>query len=568
MTDAFAISPGILIISAGLVLPLMRADTRPIALLGGPVLALAYLWLLAPGGEAVFTTSTTYLGIELTPVRIDALALLFGTIFCLAAGAAALFMLPSKNLLEQAAALVYAGAAVGAVTAGDLLTLFVYWEVMAIASTLVIWAAGAGAQGAGLRYIVIHFLGGVLLMAGAAGQIGATGDASFTALEATSPATWAILAAFLINAGAPPLWPWVADAYPRASWAGAVFLSAFTTKTSVYVLIRGFPGEEVLVPIGIAMIVYGFVYALREMDLRRVLAYAIVNQVGIMLVAVGAGTAKALDGAAAQAFVHITYKALLFMCLGAILYRTGKTRADELGGLARAMPVTFVCCLVAAATALALPLTAGFASKALLSSGVGGSGEMWGWLALTAASAGVVFNAGVKVPYYAFLRPREAPWERVPADPPRPMQAAMIALAVLCLALGPGYPLLYALTPGGGDYAPYTLATLATQLQLAIVAGLGFVLLRERLAPKEGALLDVDWLWRSLGAAVARVALDKWVAASTRTAEKGLEAVSRFVAGLYRTHGPDSALARTRPSGYMALWMTALLGLFMLFAFV
>ncbi len=563
-----AISPGMFLIAAGLALPLLRADTRVVALLGAPVLALAYLWWLAPAGAEPFVTEAEYLGVALTPVRIDTLALLFGTVFCLAAGAAGLFALPSRNLTEQASALVYAGAGIGAVTAGDLLTLFVYWEVMAIASTLVVWAGGASARAAGLRYVVIHFLGGVLLMAGAAGHVAAAGDTSFVAMTADSPATWAILAAFLINAGAPPLWPWVADAYPRASWAGAVFLSAFTTKTSVYVLIRGFPGEEILIPIGIAMIVYGFVYAIREADLRRVLAYAIVNQVGIMVVAIGVGTTKALDGAAAQAFVHILYKALLFMCLGAILYRTGKTRAQDLGGLARAMPVTTVCCLIAAATALALPLTAGYASKALLSTGVGSSGEIWAWLAITAASAGVVFNAGIKVPWYALFRAPDRPWHELPKDPPAPMQAAMIGLAALCLILGPGYPLLYALTPEGGGYAPYKLATLSTQLQLVLAAGLGFFLLRRHIAPRDGRLLDFDWLWRDAGAAIALTARDKWLAGSTRAAERGLAALRRFLEGLYRMHGPESALARTRPSGYMALWMTMLLGVFMLFAFV
>ncbi len=568
MLDAHAISPGLLIIAAGLVLPLLRAETRVVALLGGPLAALGYLWLLAPGAGETFTTNADYLGIALTPVRIDSLALIFGTVFCLAALAAAAFAMPKGDLLEQSSALVYAGAAVAAVTAGDLVTLFIYWEVMAIASTLLIWAAGAGARAAGLRYVVIHFLGGVLLMAGAAGQLAVTGDASFTAMAADEPYTWAILAAFLINAGAPPLWPWVADAYPRASWAGAVFLSAFTTKTSVYVLIRGFPGEEILIPLGIAMVVYGFVYALRESDLRRVLAYAIVNQVGIMVIAVGVGSAKALDGAAAQAFVHIAYKALLFMCLGAVLMRTGSARAQDLGGLARSMPLTAACCVIAAATALALPLTAGFASKALLSSGVGADGALWGWLALTAASAGVAFNAGVKVPFYAFFRRRETPWERPPTDPPLPMQAAMVGLAVLCLVLGPAYPLLYGLTPEGGHYAPYKLATVAAQLQLALAGAVGFFLTRHLIAPRDGALLDFDWLWRGAGAQMARLAETKWLTASSRSADKGVAVVQRFLNGLYRTHGPESGLAKTRPSGYMALWMTVLLGVFMLFAFV
>ncbi|MEM9146175.1 MAG: Na(+)/H(+) antiporter subunit D [Pseudomonadota bacterium] len=564
----FAVSPGLILMAAALAMLILPRDDRGIALLGGPLAVLTYLWVLwlgADGDQVV--TAATYLGTELTPLRIDRLSLIFSTVFCLAAFAGGLFALRHDNTKELVAAYLYGGSAIGAVTAGDLLTLFIYWELMAIASALVIWLGGEGARSAGLRYAVIHFLGGVLLMAGAAAHILETGSAAFVAMEAGSVATSLILAAFLINAAAPPLSAWLPDAYPKASWAGMVFLSAFTTKTAVYTLIRGFPGEELLLWIGIAMMIYGIVYALREMDMRRILAYAIVNQVGFMVVAIGIGTPMALDGAAAQSFVHILYKALLIMTAGAVLHQTGTARLDALGGLARAMPVTTACCVVAAATAMAVPvLTVGYASKALIASAAGYKELLVVWLAITIAAAGTALNAGLRYPWFVFFRPRETAIDA--SDPPMPMRAAMVVLAVLCVALGPLYGLIYEMLPYGTEYAPYKLGSLVVQFEMLLAAVLGFYLVRHWLTPSERGVIDVDWLWRRPGRVIVNALHRAWMASYAGLSDGFLSGLGRMMEKLYRTHGPDSMMARTRPSGYMALWMTVLLCGFMVFAFV
>jgi len=250
-------SPGVWLILAGLLLPACRAENRYLVILLAPLAVLAGIWT-TPDGVSV---SGTWLGMELAPVKVDALGRVFATIFAFMAFAGGLFAMNQKNVIELAAAFIYAGSAIGVCFAGDLITLFVFWEVMAIGSTTVVWMGGAGARAAGLRYAVIHFFGGVVLMAGITGHVAQTGSTAFTAMQADSWAHWLILGAFLINAGAPPIAAWLPDAYPRASWSGTVFLSAFTTKTAVYTLIRGFPGEEILVWVGIYMIFYGIVYA-------------------------------------------------------------------------------------------------------------------------------------------------------------------------------------------------------------------------------------------------------------------------------------------------------------------
>ena len=385
-------------------------------LIAAPLVTLALVWNV-PDGTVL---QAPFLGYDLILVKGDKLSRLFATVFAIMAFAGALFALNQARTVELAAAFVYAGSAIGVAFAGDLITLFVWWEVMAIGSTLVVWCGGPGAQGAGLRYAVIHLFGGVLLMAGIAGEVAATGSIAFGKLDTSTVPRWLILAGFLINAGAPPLSAWLPDAYPESSWSGMVFLSAFTTKAAVYVLLRGFPGTELLIYVGLFMIFYGIVYAILENDMRRILAYSIVNQVGFMVAGIGIGTEMALNGAASHAFAHIVYKALLLMSAGSVLYMTGKRKCSDLGGLFRTMPLTTICGIIGALSISSFPLTSGFISKSMISEAAADQHLEYVWYLLAAASAGVFLHAGIKFPWFVFfqkdsgLRPPDPPLEHAP----------------------------------------------------------------------------------------------------------------------------------------------------------
>ena len=365
-----------------------------------------------------------------------------------------LFALGQKSRVEVPAAFVYAGSAIGVALAGDLVTLFVFWELMAIGSTLVLWSRGsAPAYRAARRYLMIHLLGGVVLFAGITGHVADTGSVAFGAMAPDSIAHWLILAGFLVNAGAPPLSAWLPDAYPEASWSGTVFLSAFTTKAAVYALMRGFPGTELLIWVGLFMVFYGIVYALLENDMRRILAYSIVNQVGFMVAGIGIGTEMALNGAAAHAFAHIIYKALLLMSAGSVLLMTGRRKCSELGGLFRTMPLTTICGIIGALSISAFPLTSGFVSKSMISQAAA-DGHLHGvWLLLTAASAGVFLHAGIKFPWFVFFQKDSG---LRPAEPPASMRWAMVFFAFLCIALGVWPEPLYAMLPYAVNFEPYT----------------------------------------------------------------------------------------------------------------
>ena len=550
--------PSVVLILAGLVLLRLRGPARDALALLVPAVAAVLAWL--PGLPVPATVP--WLGYDLVPFRADPLSRLFSTVFLVALAGGALFALRQKNPRELALAFVYAGGAVGVVHAGDLVTLFFFWEAMALASTLIVWQGGAEARGAGLRYLALHLLGGVVLMAGIAGHVAETGSIAFDAIGSGGVARWLILAGFLVNAAAWPLSAWLPDAYPAASWSGAVFLSAFTTKTAVYVLLRGFPGEAVLIPVGLAMVFYGIVYAFLENDIRRILAYAIVNQVGLMVTAIGIGTPVALNGAAATAAVHIVYKALLLMAAGALLLSTDRSKATELGGVLRTMPLVAACAIVGVLSFAAFPLTSGFVAKAMIADAAAGAGLAVPWFLLTAASAATGGAGAARVWFLvasAWLSGRDAGGAS-PVRLPRSMQAAMIAFAALSLAIGVLPGPLYALLPLPVDYAPYTASHVVGQLQVLAFAGLGFGLALSRLPRARTITLDVDWLWRGPGRRLAPRLADGaaplWSCFARRVALDG----GRVLAAVYRHHGPEGVLAREWPTGSMAFWAVLLLG--------
>jgi len=553
--------PALVMILGALLVPFLPVAARRGFAIGLPLVTLVLVWMLPDGASVRFV----FLGLDLAPVTTDPLARLFATIFALLAAIGAVFAWRQDSGLEGAAALAYAGGAIGVTLAGDLITLFVFWELMALGSTIVIWCGSRASRAAGMRYLAVHLLGGVLLMAGIAGVIAAEGDVTFAAMQADSLAHWLILIGFLINAGAPPLSAWLPDAYPEASWSGTVFLSAFTTKTAVFVLMRGFPGEEVLIWVGLYMMLYGLVYAFLETDMRRILSYAIVNQVGVMLVGIGIGTGLALNGVAAMAFAHILYKALLLMAAGAVLYRTGLRDITDLGGLARTMPVTALFAAIGALTALGLPLTAGFVTKTMVTLAAEERHLALVWVLLEIGAAGVVLHAGLKFPWFVFfdrnrsLRAKEAP----PS-----MLLGMGLLAGLCLAIGIHPEPLYALLPHAVEYLPYSWGKVLAILQIILFSALAFFLLLDLVRQPRTLTIDWDWFYRRLGVELGNEFRSRSVEALQNAQADLLARLEHLAARIYRHHGPQGFFARTQSSGYMVMWAVILLTSFLLLGYL
>ena len=482
------IPPGLFLIAGALLVPLFHGRWRQMYKL---FLPLAGLWCLIDGPSGNFF-AFTFFDYEIVPVRIDRLSLIFGYIFHIAAALSVVYAWHNDDIIEQMAGLAYAGSGIGALFAGDLITLFIYWEAMAVTSVFLIWARRTdAAYAAGMRYLIIQVGSGVLLLSGAILMAHETGSITFEKMTLGSLATWLILLAFGIKCAFPFMHNWLQDAYPEATVTGTVFLSAFTTKCAVYALARGFPGTELLIYVGAAMTAFPIFYAVIENDLRRVLAYSLNNQLGFMVVGVGIGTTLAINGAAAHAFAHILYKALLFMSMGAVLYRVGTVKGSELGGLYKSMPFTTVFCIIGAASISAFPLFSGFIAKSLTLSAVAHEGYLAVWMILLFASAGVFHHSGIKIPYFAFFahdsgkRCKEAPLN---------MLIAMGITAFLCIAIGVYSPWLYSLLPHPVDYVPYTTSHVIGQYQLLMFSALAFaVLMRFKIYPPELKSVNLDF---------------------------------------------------------------------------
>jgi len=498
-----AVPPGLILILAALPAVLLRGRLRQAWMLLVPVLSLLNMLALPEGNHFLMP----FFRQELVLARVDRLSVVFGIIFHLIAFIANLYALKVEDRFQNAAGLVYAGAAIGAVFAGDLFTLFVFCEVMTLSAAFLIMARRTErALAAGLRYLLVHVVSGLFLLGGILLQVQSTGTVAFDYIGLGTLSSWLIFIGFGVNSAWPLLHFWLPDAYPESTVTGAVFLSAFTTKTAVYVLARTFPGTEALIWIGAAMTVFPIFYAVIENDLRRVLAYSLINQVGFMMVGIGIGTPLALNGAVAHAFSHILYKGLLFMSMGAVLFRTGKINATDLGGLCRSMPWTCTFCIVGAASISAFPLFSGFVSKSMVMEAAALGDMRLVWFMLLFASAGVFHHAGIKVPFFAFLshdsgiRCKEAPWH---------MLMAMGLAAALCIGIGVFPQALYSLLPYATEYRPYEAGHVISQTQLLFFSALAFTLLvLAGVYPAEirAVNLDVDVLTRKGGRAFYRLA--------------------------------------------------------------
>jgi len=578
-----SVPPFVLFFVGALAVAFTKGTVRKALVLAIPVAGGLNLWF---GVEPGVHLQLELIGYTLTPYRADKLSLLFGYLFHLAAFLGFLYALHlgdgdvdgavaeadqtggDRAGLQHVSAMLYAGSALGAVFAGDFITLFVFWELLAITSVFLIWARRSEKSYAtGFRYLVIHVVSGVLLLSGALMLAWETGSVAFEhiGLEGGTPAGWVLLIAFGIKAGFPLVHNWITEAYPESTPTGTVFLSAFTTKVAVYALARGFAGAEPLIYIGTVMTFFPIFYAVLENDLRRVLGYSMINQIGFMVVGIGIGTGLAVNGAVAHAFADVIFKGLLFMSMGAVMTMTGRTKGTDLGGLYKTMPLTAALCIVGASAISAFPLFSAFVTKSMIMVAAIEEHHYVVWLFLLFASAGVLEHAGIKIPFFAFfahdsgLRAKE---------PPKNMLAAMSIGAILCVLIGVFPGQLYTLLPMEMDYHPYDTTHVLTQLQLLCFGALGFItLMKTGVYPDEKRAVHVDaevlyrklgpWLVRTVGSTVGRV--DAYVRSSV------MELVDSVLGASDRWHGRAGPLARSWPSGSMVLWVAIMLAAYLFF---
>ncbi len=594
MFDMFQnISPAFVLIFAGILSALVPSKSnavlnaagkndishllRKILIIGAPIVAALFIFNAIDPGTFRNVPSPTpgydmgplrgqfsVAGLDLTTFRLDRLSLIWGFIFCLAGVINGIFGLHERCKITDSTALLYTGAGVGAVFAGDLITLFLFWELTAISSVFLVWRGGETSYASGMRYLAMHVLSGVLLLSGAVMYGRYAGNYDFNHIGIDVPGGKLMLLAMGIKAGFPLLHNWIQDAYPKSSVTGTVILSVFTTKLAIYALARGYAGTESLIYIGAVMTAFPVFFAVLENDLRKVLSYSLNNQLGFMVCGIGIGSGLAMNGVMAQVVIHILMKGLLFMSMGAVLHRTGTIKASELGGLFKSMPLTALFCLIGAGSISAFPLLGAFVSKSMIIAAVFEEHHMITFMVLLFASAGVMEHSGIKVPYFTFFshdsgkRPKEAPWN---------MLMAMGISAFLCIALAfpfGGYQMLFSLLPNAVEYHPYTGNHVVQQLQLLFAAMFAFALLKRiGLYPPErrAQILDFDWTYRRLGLGVLKwfnvmgARLETYIGRVVKRSSK------RAGNQLYQMFSPAGSFSQDTPSGMASLLTAAILAI-------
>ncbi|MEZ5947075.1 MAG: Na(+)/H(+) antiporter subunit D [Hyphomonas sp.] len=574
-------NPGWLLILAGVAsLFITVRQVRQAVTIIAPLMGIG---LLVTAMQNVDLAKASVLGLDLVLYRVDNLNFVFSLAFLIASLLNAIYALHGDDRIQDGMALAYAGSAIAATLAGDLMTLFVFWEGTAITSVFLILRAGTRASYfAAMRYLAVQVLSGVLLLVGLAYVLKARGNLSLQAFtDLAEPGVLFIFIAFGIKAAFPFLHNWLQDAYPKATVVGSVVLSAFTTKLAVYALARMFAGQEHLIWIGATMTVFPVFFAVIENDLRKVLSYSINNQVGFMVCGIGIGTPLALNGVTAHAFADIFFKGLLMMSMGAVLYRTGTVKASELGGLHRSMPWTTLFCIIGAMSISAFPLFSAFVTKSIIISEVASAHYTLIFLMLMFASAGVLEHSGIKIPYYAFfghdsgLRVKEAPFNMLLAMG----IAAFISIFIGLPAIVPGFghEWLYNLLPyreealGYSHHHLFSWEHILTQMQLLILAIFAFVVLKRfHIYPpeKKGVILDSDWVYRKLGYGVASWAGTVWGKAGPAMTAAFFRVTDRTYSWIEAAFSPRGELARGGLTGAMAMWTAALLGIVLLLSFM
>lgn len=473
------LQPGLILLITGLLILVLHDVLVKAVSIAGPALTVIAVFIFETGEST------------------DRLSMIFGIIFSLISLVAAVYNFHVKDKFELAASAIYAGSSIGVVFSSHWIGMLIFWELMAVASWLIVVSSRTeAAKKAGFRYLMVHMLGGNLLLAGIVIKMGQGSELIETLTGSGDAAYWLILAGVAVNAAIPPLNAWIADAYPESTMGGTVYMGSYTTKVGVFCLIKLFAGTELLLYFGVFMAVWGACMALIENDLRRLFAYHIISQVGYMVASLAIGGETGIDGAAAHAFNNILYKGTLLMCAGAVIKATGKRKISQLSGLAKKMPVAAGCFLIASMAIAGFPLLNGFVSKSLVMNAVAGSGVHWAELLLMVASIGTLMSVTLKINYFVFFGKSDVETEADERSLPLNMKLAMVMGASACVIIGLVPKLLYGITPYQTDGHPFTVDHVTQYVQLFAAAAIAFVMYIEHMKPKEKITLDTDWFYR------------------------------------------------------------------------
>lgn len=552
------IAPGFLLIAAGLLIPVLPRMLRPVIAVLAPLAGLFHLLALPTGPHGTFEM----LGITIATINVSETGFALGIAMLVAGTLAGVFNWHERAGLPVSAGLVYVGCAVGAVLAGDLPSFFLFFELASVSAAFLVWAGGTERSlGAGMRFAVANILAGVLLLEAFLLTYKATGSVGFFTGDLGTSAGIYLILALGLKAAFPVLHAWLTDAYPESTPGGTVLLSVFGITTAIYALSRFLPGEDLLRLIGPIMIAFPVLLALLANDLRRTLCYGIISQAGLAVTAIGIGTPEALSAATVLMIANIFGFLVLFMAIGAVLYRTGTASAAALGGLAATMPLTTGFAVLGGLSVAGLPVLAGGTAVPYLMTAIwADGGPVVAALALFGV-AGVWAHAGLRVPATAFFGEKRTPGLKT-EEAPVHMRFAMLLGIAACIAVGT--------MPYWGGSATFELAGLILHLEVLAFALLVFLAARAwGLLPREepSALIDVDWLYRKLGPQIVGVVMSVTSAAYTAWQNFISSRINNGFRAMFAAAGPQTNIASTWGTGLGVLWVAILLVVMLLVSY-
>jgi proton-translocating NADH-quinone oxidoreductase chain N len=419
--------------------------------------ALYNLYLGSTGASVIYLPSNS---IVWATLRIDTLSFFMASIFLGLGFAATIYSIAyvgnkAETPFYYTLILALIGGMMGIVFAGDLLILYVFWELMTISSyaLIALFKEENTSIEASFKYLIMSAAGSATALFGISLIYGMTGTVNFegltAALTGTAPTAWVYIAALFIFLGFGvktavfPLHTWLPDAYQAAPAPISAILSGIVIGPGIFVVAKIFftaflsiqaMWAPVLAVLSIVTMLVGNITALMQTDLKRMLAYSSIGQVGYMLIGLAVGTQLGLTGTFLQFFNHALMKGLAFLCVGAIIYRLGSRDLSDVQGVGRKMPLTAFALAISVVALVGLPPLAGFPGELVLFTAAVQADMTWLGVALILNS---VISAGFYLRIiYALIQPISTSKVEQAKEAPLLMLIPILALAVLIILFG------------------------------------------------------------------------------------------------------------------------------------
>lgn len=354
------------------------------------------IYILSDNNSTNYLTLIYFNNVESVVVLAFTVSFIFGIVFVL-------FQEPI-NYKELGVIFIYYASAMGVVFAKDLITLFIFWELLALSGAITVaFGNTKDSRATAIKYFTIHILSGVILLIGiiAYAIVYKTVDITNYKLTLENPFNYFILLGVLINLGLPPFSSWIVEGYSKCSNTAVLFLSIYTTKTALYVLFNLFYHVAELVYFGVIISSYAIFYSFIETNVRRLLAYSIMQQLGIIIITIAVSDYVANSFAVSYIAVNIFYKLAIFMVL-LIIFKNMDYKSNQLDKLKNSINVNSILgiiLIISALQALGLPLTGGFVAKTYISTQISELTSSAISTFIFFATAAVTLNVGIKIPY-------------------------------------------------------------------------------------------------------------------------------------------------------------------------